>query len=352
MNTQAGAVVIGRNEGERLQICLRSLCESMERIVYVDSGSTDGSVEFAQSMGIEVVSLDLSRPFTAARARNEGVDRLERTHGSLEFVQFVDGDCEVVSDWVKTATQALEQDAGLAVVCGRRRERFPERTVYNRLCDMEWNTPIGEANECGGDAMIRLSAFRSVGGYPEEMIAGEEPDLCVRLRSAGWRVLRLDHEMTLHDAAMTRFAQFWKRCVRGGHAYAEGAARHGQPPIRHKVRQLRSAIFWGGGMPLLFVAALLVALWTPLAWVLVPFVPIAYLYLAFRIYQYRRRTRQDSARHALVYAGFVALGKLPEFLGAVHYGFNALRGRRSRLIEYKGAEPAASKVRSTEGAST
>ena len=163
------------------------------------------------------MNIDLSKPFTAARARNEGFARLREIDPNIHFVQFVDGDCEItVEGWIGKAKAELEAHSKTAVVCGRRRERFPLATIYNRLCDMEWNTPIGQAKACGGDAMIRVPAFVEVGGYDPTVIAGEEPEMCVRLRAAGWTVQRIDAEMTLHDAAMTRFSQWWKRSVRSG----------------------------------------------------------------------------------------------------------------------------------------
>ena len=244
-----GAVAIGRNEGERLRRCLQSLIGRVAVVVYVDSGSTDGSVELATAMGAQVVELDRAVPFTAARARNAGFARLLEAAPDAELVQFVDGDCEIAADWLKRAESALRTDDRLAVVCGRRRERHPEASVYNRLCDLEWDTPIGPADACGGDALMRVEAVRAVGGYDASLIAGEEPDLCLRMRRLGWRIERIDAEMTVHDAAMTRFGQWWKRSVRSGHAYAEGAARQGQAAEHHWVRETRSNWFWGMGVP-------------------------------------------------------------------------------------------------------
>src|SRR5271165_3998817 len=163
--SELGVIAIGRNEGERMRRCLESVMGRELIIVYVDSGSVDGSVELARSLGANVVELDLSRPFTAARARNEGFERLCQINPQVRFVQFVDGDCEVVEGWLEEAHGVLAENPEIGVVCGRRRERFPESTVYNRLADLEWDTPLGEARACGGDAMMRVEAVRKVGGY-------------------------------------------------------------------------------------------------------------------------------------------------------------------------------------------
>ncbi|MEO0745793.1 MAG: glycosyltransferase, partial [Pseudomonadota bacterium] len=248
--TRVACVIIGRNEGERLVACLASVPQGLGDVVYVDSGSTDGSVEAAEAAGARVVLLDTGAPFTAARARNAGAAALDGGH---DYVQFIDGDCVLDPGWVPTAQGFLDAHPEVAVACGRRRERFPERSAYNRLCDFEWDTPVGQARACGGDAMMRLSAFEAVGGFNPSLIAGEEPELCVRLRAAGWQVWRLEAEMTLHDAAITRFGQFWKRAQRSGHAFAEGAAMHGRPPERHGVVQMRRALLWGAGLPVLIV---------------------------------------------------------------------------------------------------
>jgi hypothetical protein len=133
-------------------------------------------------------------------------------------VQFIDGDCQLVSGWLDAATGFLEQHSDYAVACGRRRERFPEQSLYNRLCDVEWDTPIGDATACGGDALIRVKAFVEVDGYRDDLIAGEEPEMCFRMRQGRWKIYRLDVEMTWHDAAITQFGQWWRRCKRAGFA--------------------------------------------------------------------------------------------------------------------------------------
>jgi glycosyltransferase involved in cell wall biosynthesis len=329
MSTRVGAVVIGRNEGERLRRCLESLVGGVNLVVYVDSGSSDGSLELARQMGLLTIELDRSVPFTAARARNEGLLRLLDAAPALEFVQFVDGDCEIDSGWLARAEREIAADSGLAVVCGRRRERYPERSVYNLLCDLEWDTPIGPATSCGGDAMMRVEAVRAVNGYDPSLIAGEEPDLCFRMRGRGWRVLRIAAEMTVHDAAMTRLSQWWRRELRAGHAFAEGAARNGGGAERYFQRNVASNWIWGLGVP-----ATAIALALPTAGVSLALSSLLYARLGFRIYRTARK-RSVSPAHARLYAQYCLLGKLPQALGQSLYWFRRITGRDGRLIEYK-----------------
>jgi GT2 family glycosyltransferase len=324
MTDRAGVIVIGRNEGARLEACLAAMPGDVAGLVYVDSGSTDGSVAAARAAGAHVVELDPAIPFTAARARNAGVAALTAAGIAPDYLQFIDGDCTLGPGWLATAIAFLDATPAAAVVCGRRRERHPEASVYNRLCDREWTTPIGQARACGGDALMRRVAFEAAGGFRDDLIAGEEPELCVRLRAAGWQVWRIDAEMTLHDAAMTRFGQWWKRVRRGGFAAAEGVALHGQGPDRHGVIQTRRALLWGLVFP---VAVLLGAFITP--WALA-------LLLAYPAQIVRLALRKGACRTDWEEAAFLTLGKFPEVLGILdHAGRRVLGGARKELIEYK-----------------
>lgn len=320
-----GVVVIGRNEGSRLRRCLESIAGSSDLVVYVDSGSTDDSVNMALSMGSEVVPLDMTTPFTAARARNEGSQRLLKLAPNLDYVQFVDGDCELVNGWLKTAASYLDSNINVAMVCGRLRERHPEQSIYNQLCNIEWDTAIGSTKACGGIAMMRIEAFKATGGYKTGLIAGEEPELCVRVRSIGWQVWRLEAEMALHDAAMTHFWQWWKRAVRTGYAYAEGAHLHGKPPERHRVKESRRVWIWGLGIPVATLGlSILLGVWG-LSVLLI--YPAQFIRLAWRG---SRSVKENSLR-----ALFLVLGKFPETVGQLNFVYNRLAGKAARLIEYK-----------------
>lgn len=322
---QIGVVIIGRNEGERLKTCVSSAQEYSDKIVYVDSGSSDGSLEWAAQQNVATVALDMSIPFTAARARNEGLWELLKLQPAISYVQFIDGDCELVDGWLKEASSFLDADPSIAVACGRRRERFPDASIYNKLCDIEWNTPIGEAKACGGDALMRADLVRQLGGFREDVIAGEEPELCFRIRSAGFKIWRLDHEMTLHDAAITRFGEWWKRSKRAGYAFFLGNSIHGKSEENYYRKECRSILFWGGFLP--FGVLFLALVFGPIGFLAALIFPVQWLRLWV--------SHQKKIVPAREWALFLTIGKFAEFSGAAKFFFDKIGSRQARIIEYK-----------------
>jgi glycosyltransferase involved in cell wall biosynthesis len=319
-----GVVVIGRNEGQRLSDCLGSIVPNAGFVVYVDSGSTDRSIQVAEKFGAHVVRLDPRQVFTAARARNAGFEFLKSLRPDIKFVQFVDGDCLLDNEWLVTATDFLAARTGVAVVCGRRRERHPTQSLYNRLCDLEWDTPVGQTAACGGDMLARADAIEAVGGFRAQLIAGEEPELCLRLRERGWKIWRLDAEMSRHDAAMQRFGQWWTRAVRGGYGLTEVTQLHWNSPYSIWKRELVRSFIFGGLLPILIVANAMISL-VALAALLV------YPLWVCRIAMLRRPVDSSSWAYAL----FVTLAKFAEFQGMLRYCWRRLFHRPIQLIEYK-----------------
>lgn len=321
---QIGFVVIGRNEGVRLRRCFESLSKFKNaKIVYVDSGSTDGSVALAKSFNYGVVNLNLETPFTAARARNAGVAFLIG-YVEFEYIQFLDGDCELIESWIPSALDFFERRKDVAVVCGRRREKFPERSVYNRLADMEWDTPVGEAKSSGGDSLIRREAFQKVGGFDPIIMAGEEPDLCSRIIEAGWKVWRIDQDMSRHDADMHAFKQWWMRGVRAGYGMIQVAILKSTSRRVVYGKLIARTVFWALIVPLLVLFGVTIS-WAGLALVLI------YVFQIFRI-QHNVRIR---GRSAWLYAMFVVLDNFPRLCGAAKYFLQRITGKGQSLIEYK-----------------
>jgi glycosyltransferase involved in cell wall biosynthesis len=219
-------VVIGLNEEARLAESLHSIFSCRPRgydlqVIYVDSGSTDRSVQIATAVeGVEVLRLETERR-SAARARNLG---LRSAKG--RYVQLVDGDSVIQSGWFDVAVRQLERNADFACVFGQCVEINPEQSIYMQVCGLDWHIPPGEHRLCGGNAMWRLSSIISNGYFDENLEAGEEPDLCYRVRHNGGKIVCIDMPMVTHDLQMKRFAQYWQRGEKTGKGYAQVSMRY------------------------------------------------------------------------------------------------------------------------------
>ena len=329
MEPKIGVILIGRNEGRRLVRALESARGQGRPLVYVDSGSEDDSVAAAREREASVVELDMSIPFTAARARNAGFERLMSEHPDVTYVQFIDGDCEVVAGWLEAATEVLQEYPEVVAVCGYRRERYPERSLLNRVCDVEWrNGPVGPISCFGGDVMIRADALQRIGGYDASLIAGEDEEVGIRLRHDGGKLIRIDLTSTLHDADMHKLSQWWRRAKRCGHAYAELFSLHGAPPERKFAPELRRTVLYGAAVPLGAIALAIPTLG------LSTLALMSYPVRAVRI-ALRTRQRGFTWTESVAWSLSCSAAPIPEAFGAAKYHLDRLRNRRSQLIEYK-----------------
>ena len=330
MSARPGIVVIGRNEGDRLLACLRSLEALACPVVYVDSGSTDGSLERAAALCERVIALDPRRPFSAARARNEGFRALVAARPELRLIQFLDGDCTLLPGWLDAAAQAMTADAARAVVVGPLRERHPEASDYNRLCALEWRSTPGDLTNfgaLGGIMLVRAEVFARLGGFNEQVIAGEDSEFGVRVAMAGFKVTKIAVDMATHDADIQRFAQWWRRAVRSGHAIGQRFSLHGRGAMRDCARERRSVLVWGFALPATMLAL------APATHGLSLLLAGGYIVLGQRIARYRRRLG-DSGAEARLYARFIVIGKFAEAWGLLKFYVNNMAGR-FRIIEYK-----------------
>jgi len=322
--------VIGRNEGARLKASLRSVQFAKLRVLFADSGSVDDSREIAAKLGVPVVELDPARPFSAGRGRNEGLDEALRRWPDIDYVLFLDGDCILDSEFPDLAARTFEERRDCAIVTGHLTERFPDKSIYNRLCAIEWRSAAGvvtNMNNLGGIMAVRVSSFLSVGGFHLEAIAGEEPDLGRRLMKTGHCIVKVDAPMATHDADIMRFAQWWRRAVRGGHALAYRFSQHGRRNGREGRRELVSDFFWGLALPV----AILMLLWLTRGWSLL--LLAAYPLFGWRVYRHYRSEGLNSA-DALLAARFIIYGKFAHVVGIAIFCRNWLRGE-FRIIEYK-----------------
>jgi GT2 family glycosyltransferase len=318
-----GVVIIGRNEGQRLINCLNSVNPKNNAVVYIDSNSSDSSVENARIAGADVINLDMSKPFSAARARNTGWKFLLTRYPDIEFIQFIDGDCELQDTWLEQAHNFLIEHTQYAIVCGRRKERYPNASLYNQFCDDEWNTPVGDALACGGDALIRAQCLTEVDGYKDFFVAGEEPEMCYRLRQKSWQIYRLDEDMTLHDANITKFSQWWKRANRAGFAYALTAKEHGKSSERFGVRSALRSLIWSG----LLGCIVLLSIIEPVMLFALLIYPLQIIKMFLK--------QKDKSLYGFKSCAFLMLSKLPEALGVLELMLKTFKKQDYTIIEYK-----------------
>jgi glycosyltransferase involved in cell wall biosynthesis len=327
-------VVIGRNEGQRLARCLNSLNELRGvhggvEVVYADSASTDGSPELARERGAEVVAVPPGSP-TAALGRNAGWHKAR-----APFVLFLDGDTVLHPEFAAAALAVMEQDPGLAVVWGHRREIRTRVSLYNRVLDLDWIYPPGYTEFCGGDALMRREALEAVNGYDEALIAGEEPEMCRRMRARGWKILHIDHPMTGHDLAMTRWSQYWKRANRAGYAYSEVSARFrqsGDPfwDADRRANLIRGG-FWLGGSVLAGLTSAVLLRWEPIAvWLL-------FILLMGARSAWKARWKSREWATLWLYGLHSHLQQVPILMGQFQHWRDRRAGRARGLIEYKEA---------------
>ena len=325
ITNEIGVVIIGRNEGDRLVKCIESAKTQIDKIIYVDSNSSDNSIQNANEREVETVQLDMSIPFSAARARNVGWQSLVEKYPQLKYIHFIDGDCTFFDDWISKAHGFLDNHPNYAVVCGKRCEKFPDNSIYNALCDVEWDTPTGDALSCGGDALITIKALQNVSGYTNRFIAGEEPEMCFRMRNKGWKIHRLDANMTHHDAAISKFSQWWKRAKRCGYAYALGFDAHGNSPEKYKKKQLVSSLVWGAIFPIFTIFCAITL--SPACLILLGMYP-------FQIWRLYRSSELNKPLRTK-WACLIVIAKFPESLGVLEFYLHKVLRKQSTLIEYK-----------------
>lgn len=324
-------VVIGRNEGERLANCLRSVHAANTgghafELIYVDSDSTDGSPERARTLGATVLSVNPTRP-AAASGRNAGW----RAAGG-DYVLFLDGDTLLDADFIPAALAAIESDPSIAAVWGHRREIAPAASIYNRTLDLDWIYPPGDTEFCGGDALFRREALVRANGYDDTLIAGEEPELCARLRAMGYRIRHIDVAMTGHDLAMTRWCQYWRRAERAGHAYAEVSTRLENTPSKLWRRERRRNL-WHGSLVVGGLVGVMAALLAGLPGLAVTGVTGAAAIVARSAW--RARWKSPHTGTLLAYAVHSHLQQIPILWGQLAWRWARRRGRTRKLIEYK-----------------
>lgn len=305
-------IVIGRNEALHLKDALLSAMTLSCQVLYVDSGSQDKSVAIAREQGVEILELDSRSPFNAARARSEGTRYVIKKWAPV-WIQYLDGDCELLPAWIAAGLESLHQEASIAAVCGRLMERDPKKNIWNYLAHLDWNDAPGEVTATGGNMLLRVSALEKVGNWNSSLSSGEEADLCYRLRHVGFSIHRLKANMALHEMDMHGLKDWCKRTQRSGYAYATGYFSKRDDGQGFRSRTLRSILVWGAGYPLLLVWAAVTG--NIFLWGIAGICLSLYLgKICVKEYGHRQ-----SVVDAIVYACMCFLAKVPQLLGIMQY---------------------------------
>lgn len=320
-NKQIGVVIIGRNEGARLILCLDSVIKAQVPCVYVDSQSIDSSVEESERRHVKTVVLDKSAPINASRARNKGFEVILTENPNLEYIHFIDADCELHSDWLEHAINKLNEAKDVAIVCGRLHEKYKYKNTYTRLCDMDWYIKPGEVEACGGIFTMRASVFREVNGFDEGLIAGADPELCFRVRQAKYKIFCAPVDMGTHDSNMQYFSEYWKRSVKTGYAYMAKMKTGGNK------KPVISALVWSSVIPISVILSLYIDVKFALLF-------LSYPILAGKIY-FNTSKKTFPTYSRTLYSIFCVIGKVSESVGIVKNIFNSMMKIEQKIIEYK-----------------
>lgn len=320
-NKEVGVVIIGRNEGERLILCLESVLNAGVPCVYVDSQSKDNSVNEAKQLGVTTVVLDASSPINASRARNTGFQELIERNPELEFVHFIDADCELNGNWLGHAVNELKLSKEVAIVCGRLHEKYKLRNIYTRLCDIDWYIEPGNILACGGIFTVKRDVFSKMNGFDETLIAGADPELCQRVCEANYKIVCLPSDMGTHDSNMEHFSEYWKRSVKTGYAYISRMTLGGS------YKPVLSACIWGAIMP--FIVFFLIFLNVNFAWLLLIYpIQCVRIFLKFK-------NQPFPVYSKYLYSVFCIIGKFSEVIGVLKFKYNSIMSFKQEIIEYK-----------------
>jgi glycosyltransferase involved in cell wall biosynthesis len=211
-------VIIGKDEEQNLGACIRSVrameypAERLE-IIYVDTGSSDRSVEIAR--GMQVIAVEEKSPFPSpGLARNRGMR--EARH---DIIHFIDGDMTIARDYLKEAVRLLDT-GDIVCVIGDVRERNSEKSFLARVLNYPWSSrEAGFVDAPGGGGTFKKVALQTVGGYNPLILKGQETELGYRIHERGYKIYKIEHLMAVHNYGIARLYDLLSRSYRMGASY-------------------------------------------------------------------------------------------------------------------------------------
>jgi len=213
---ELAVVLISKNQAWNMSRLIESVLEETswigsKEILLVDSASTDETIKVAKKHSIKIIHLLPNQHLAPAVGRYIG-----EKHSNSKFILFLDGDMELFPGWLKKGCEFLKNRPEVAVVTGKRIDLpTTEKHKNDSVINSDTHGDATEISYSGGAAMYRRSVLNDVGTFNPYLFSDEEPDLCIRIRNAGYKILQLQLPIVYHytdpvDSLISKTKR-WKR---------------------------------------------------------------------------------------------------------------------------------------------
>ena len=186
-------IIIAKNEEERIGKCLDSVMKLKKKysteIIFVDSASTDRTIEIASKYPIQIYQLNKSKLLNPSAGRYIGTSKAKG-----RYILFIDGDSILIKNFVDRALEILK-DPKIAAVGGKRIFRKKGESLKIK----EKSTgEIKEYKTIGGTGVYKRESIEKGGTFNPYMGGQEERELCFRIRNLGYKIVKIDIPMEIH----------------------------------------------------------------------------------------------------------------------------------------------------------
>jgi succinoglycan biosynthesis protein ExoA len=244
----AGAVLVvipSFNEADHIEGLVATLLRDMDRlnsrIVIADGGSTDATCAIVRRLGEQdsrVLLLDCKKRIAASI--NDAVDKYGE---NAEFLIRIDAHAMYPPEYCERLLHVQAETGADSVVvsmlteggtCFQRAAAAAQNSFLGNGGSPHRNTATGRWVEHGHHALMRIAAYKSVGGYDESFLWNEDAELDARLRAAGFRIYLAGTPSIVYFPRRS-FAALFRQYFNYGRGRASNFLKHGE---RLRLRQM------------------------------------------------------------------------------------------------------------------
>lgn len=204
-----------RTIGEVLNALFRQTHKNIEVIV-IDDGSADDTARIASNFPCKLIKLKKNSGI--ARARNAG---LKEATG--DFIYFLDSDCIPNEDCLALLLMEIESESDIGIVGGSGVDKYMDKNwVALAYYVSEWyDCSPGLKKEYRNflrtaNLLVKSEVIAKVGGFNEDIFAGEDFDFCVRARNQGYKLVYLPEAIIVHDHPRVNLKSYLQTFYRNG----------------------------------------------------------------------------------------------------------------------------------------